>query len=143
MRIFVYSTGTGSLESVSDISSFLLHDPFGSPVLIALEYAMPEGTAWTLASADEDDFHKILGTSGILHTLIPGSRPGTANLLCTPVLRQGIPRWFTDVAGLVAGTNAGLPFFLAHKIGPDRFRGICYRDPDFKERLSELWNPRR
>ena len=137
MRITVYQSETGTWESMSHISSFLLHDPFGTPILIGLEYAMPEGTAWTLASADEEDFHKILGTSGILHTLIPGSRLGTANLLCTPILRKGMPRWFTDVDRLVIQTDMGIPFFLARKIGDGRFQGICYRDREFKE---WLWN---
>ena len=143
MRITVHLSGSGSSETVSAISSFLLHDPFGVPVLVGLEYAMPEGTAWTLASADEDDFHKILGTSGILHTLIPGNQPGTPNLLCTPILRKGIPRWFTDAAGLVASTDTGIPFFLARKISAERFQYIFYQAPEFKDILSERWNPQR
>lgn len=141
MRITVHPAA--SVETVTEIASFLLHDPFGSPVLVGLEYAMPEGTAWTFASADEDDFHKILGTSGILHTLIPGSRFGMSNLLCTPVLCRGVPRWFTDVDALLVCTDAGVPFFLARKFAPDRFRGIFHHDPVFKEHLSQLWNRRR
>jgi hypothetical protein len=140
MRITVHLPGTPASETVSPISSFLLHDPFGVPVLVGLEYIMPEGTAWTLASADEDDFHKILGTSGILHTLIPGSRPGTPNLHCTPILRKGVPRWFTDVDELVVGTDMGLPFFLVRKIGADRFQGVLYQDQDFRDLFNKLWN---
>jgi hypothetical protein len=136
MKITVYLSEAGTSESLSHISSFLLHDPFGTPILIGLEYAMPEGTAWTFASADDEDFHKILGTSGILHTLIPGSRLGTPNLLCTPILRKGIPRWFMDVERLVVQTDTGIPIFLAWKIEDGRFRGLSYREKEFKVGLG-------
>lgn len=143
MRITIRYARSLILETVSDISSFLLHDPLGSPVLVALEYAMPEGTAWTFASSEERDFYRILETSGVMRTLIPGNRFGTANLLCSPVLRRGVPRWFTDVDALVASTEAGIPLFLAHQIAPERFGYVYQHEPQFRERLSELWNQRR
>lgn len=142
MRISIRLTGQALPETISDIASFLLHDPFGAPILIGLEYVMAEGTAWTLASADDADFHKILGTSGILHTMIPGCRPGTINLLCTPILRRGIPRRLTDVDAVAASTEGGLPFFLALKSGHDRFQGVFQHEPEFRQRWSELWTHR-
>ncbi len=74
MKVAVAFSGRFALEVFGDLSSFLLHDPLGNPILAGLEYVMPEGP-WTFADADDDDFYRILGTSGILHTLIPGSRP--------------------------------------------------------------------
>lgn len=142
MKAAVALSGRFAWEIVSDLSSLMLHDPLGSPILVGLEYVMPEGTAWTFAGEEDDDFHRILGTSGILHTVVPGFRAGTANLLCTPVLRKGVPRWFGDVESFVVSTDQGVPFFLADKTTPTQFRTVYYHSAEFKERLQLLWNRR-
>lgn len=143
MKAAVALSGRFAWETVSDLSSLMLYDPLGTPIVVGLEYVMPEGTAWTFASEDDDDFHRILGTSGILHTVVPGFRPGTPNLLCTPVLKKGVPRWFDDVDAFVVSTDSGIPFFLAHKTTPALFRTVYYHSAEFKERLQLLWNRRR
>jgi len=144
VNIGIRLAGALSLDFIRDVASFLLHDPFGSPALLGLEYRMPEGTAWTFCSANESDFHKILATSGILHTVIPGGRFGTPNLLCTPLLRRGLPRWFADVETILAATEEDVPFFFAVRIALDRFETVCYDAPHFHSRWRELWErPRR
>lgn len=140
MKATIGLSGRFSWEAVSDLSSVMLYDPLGTPILVGLEYVMPEGTAWTFADAGDDDFYRILGTSGILHTVVPGFRSGQSNLLCTPVLRKGVPRWFGDLEWLVVSTDSGVPFFLAYKMSQDRFRGVYYHSAEFKERLQLLWN---
>ena len=142
MNIGIRLAGAGSLDFVRDTASFLLHDPFGSPALLGLEYRMPEGTAWTFCAADEPDFHKILATSGILHTVIPGCRFGTPNLLCTPQLRRGLPRWFSDVETILVMTEKDVPFFFAVRIAPDRFETVSHDAPHFQVRWRELWDNR-
>jgi hypothetical protein len=144
MNIGIRLAGAVSLDFVRDTASFLLHDPFGSPILFGLEYRMPEGTAWTFCSANESDFHKILATSGILHTVIPGCRFGMSNLLCTPLLRRGWPRWFADVETILAATEQEVPFFFAVRVTPDRFETAYHNTPHFHTRWRELWErPRR
>ena len=143
MKTAVALSGHRSVEIVSDLSSLMLYDPLGTPILVGLEYHMPEGTAWTFASADDDDFYKILGTSGILHTFISGYCPGKPNLLCTSVLRKGVPRWFCGVDSFVVSTNQGDPFFLAYKTAPALFRTVYYHSAEFKERLQSIWNRQR
>ena len=55
-------------ETIRDISSWLVYDKHGAPDLVGLEYRLPEGTVWTLASSEDDDFHRILSASGVLFT---------------------------------------------------------------------------
>ena len=143
MKVAVAFSGRFALEVFGDLSSFLLHDPLGNPILAGLEYVMPEGLAWTFADADDDDFYRILGTSGILHSVVPGFKPGRANLLCTPVLRKGVPRWFDDVAGFVISTDQNIPFFLACQNESGRFCSVYHHSAEFNARLSQLWNRRR
>lgn len=143
MKAAVALAGRFAWEVVSDLSSLMLYDPLGTPILVGLEYVMREGTAWTFTAEEDDDFYRILGTSGILHTVVPGFQPGRANLLCTPVLRKGVPRWFDGVDAFVVSTDAGIPFFLAYKTTPTQFRTAFHHSAEFKERLQLLWNRQR
>lgn len=141
MNIAIRSGGSDSFDQWHDVASLLLHDPFGAPVFLGMEYRMPEGIAWTLCSAEESDFHKILATSGILHTLIPGCRSGTPNLLCTPILGKGIPRWVREVDSFFATTGFGVPLFYAKRIVSDRFETGWDGTPGFRERWNRYHGP--
>ena len=134
MKVAIHLSKVPTRDVMRNISSFLLHDPFGTPSLIGMEYRMPEGTAWTIAASEEPDFYRILATSGILHTEIPGSQAGTFNLLCTPALCRGMPRWFLDVESFSISTETDIPFFLAFRATSDRFERILHSDPDFRDR---------
>ena len=140
MLVSIRYSGHRSLETMQDISSCLLTDPLGSPILIALEYAMQEGIAWTVAESDDPDFSKMIVTSGILHTLIPSSRFGSFCLLCTPILRKGIPKWSSDVDSFSLATNQGIPFALAYREDKERFRTVFHNAPAFNNQLQRIWN---
>jgi hypothetical protein len=142
MKIAVTFSGRFGQEILGDLASFLLYDPLGIPILVGLEYVMPEGLAWTIAEEADNDFYRILGTSGVLHSVVPGFKPGRNNLLCTPVLRKGIPRWFDDASGFVVSTDQNIPFFLAYKNETGNFCSIYYHSSEFRDRLQWLWQRR-
>ena len=98
---------------------------------------MDGGTAWTMASSEESDFYKIFESSGLIKTVVPGSRLGTPNLLCTPHLRLGVPRWFTDVSDFIVYTAKDVPLLLVSKDPSGIFTGVYHNAPDFQQRLQQ------
>jgi hypothetical protein len=134
--ILIVRAGSGnSSDTLRDISSWIVYDELSNPAWVGIEYRMQGGTAWTLASASDQDFYKILMNSGILHTEISGITPGKTGLLCTPVLGRGVPRYYESVHSFLACAGDGTPFFYLAEQG-DGFHGMYHTDPGFKEKLG-------
>jgi len=131
--ILVLHTHRNTRETIRDISSWLACDTLGAPVIVGLEYRLPEGTAWTLASSDDKDFDKILTTSGILFMEITGNLSETPGLLCVPILGKGVPRRVDDVRSFLVCADDGTPFFYAERTADGGFRGTYYNDANFRE----------
>ena len=135
--ILAIDTHRNTRETIRNISSWLACDRLGLPVMVALEYRLPEGTAWTLASADDKDFDKILTTSGILFMEISGNHSGTPGLLCVPMLGKGVPRRVDDVRSFLVSADDGTPFFYAEQTTSGTFQGTYYHEVNFRERVSQ------
>jgi len=131
MILVVHTHRNATTETIRDISSWIAFDKLGAPALVGLEYRLPEGTAWTLASADDKDFYKILTGSGILFMEIAGNRSVTPGLLCTPILGKGVPRRFDDVSSFLVCAENGTPFFYAAQTASGAFQGMYYSDHGF------------
>ena len=134
--ILAIDTHRNTRETIRNISSWLACDRLGLPVIVGLEYRLPEGTAWTLASSDDKDFDKILTTSGILFMEIAGNRSGTPGLLCVPMLGKGVPRRVDDVRSFLVSADDGTPFFYAAQTTTGAFQGTYYHDANFRERVK-------
>jgi hypothetical protein len=119
-----------------NVFSFVLGGPSGVPVFTGTEYRLPEGSAWTFAGQNEEDFDRILSGSGILQ--MPGTTlpPGESSLLCVPFLGCGAPVVFRDVAAFLVRTEREVPFFLALEKSPEHFEFFLYTNPDFQKRVQ-------
>ena len=138
MRISI-CRGTG-WETVDSIVSFILHNQFGEPTFLGIEYRLPEGTAWTMAGENEKDFYKILTTSGVLLSRAGQQIPrGVTSLLCTPELRKGVPRCVAGVFALVVKTDADVPMMLTYLNTSGQFERVYQNAPDFRNKFNQLW----
>jgi hypothetical protein len=135
--LIIQSGNANSADTIRDISSWIVYDRCAAPAWGGLEYLMPGGTAWTLASANDQYFYKILLNSGVLHTEI-GHSPGTTGLLCTPVLGRGVPRYFEGVTSFLACAGDGTPFFYASQENNGTIRGLHCNDVGFRNIISSL-----
>jgi hypothetical protein len=123
---------------LGNISSYLLFNAWGAPVLLGVEYMFQAGTVWSFAKESDDDFQKLLEQSGLLNTVIPGRTDGSPSLLCTPFLRKGVPCWFAAMDGLLVTADADrTPLVVVYKTEQGFFDSAHCLDRDFNTKRQK------
>jgi len=116
-------------------SSFVVLSRQSLPVVLGVEYVIPEGVVRTFAGVDDSDFYDVLQRSSVLQPGMEGITYGVSCLLCTPFLGKGVPEWLPNVSRVLAVNTAGKYLFLTVQHESGKFETAVYGDPNFDQML--------
>ena len=120
------------LVQKGSVSSFLIYDSQSFPVVLGVEYPVPDGILRTFCDSSSLDFHQILQRSGLSRTGGQGLKYGIPCLLYTPFLGQGVPEWIADISKLLVMNDNGKYLFVAVRTGVGIFASAVYGADNFE-----------
>jgi len=139
MRLLVGIDGKDVMVHKTFISSFLIYGYSSLPVVLGIEYILPEGIVRTFSDSTSADFHAVLHRSGIAQTVPAEFMPGIFRLFYMPFLGKGVPEWIANVSRVLVINDHGKHLFAACRNEAGAFVTKVYADHDFENFVAAFF----